>query len=78
MKDFKLSIIMPCYNERDHIGQIVEKVIGSPIKNKEIIVVDDKSTDGSSGFIDDVISPMVTKVIHHKKMGGKERQLGRG
>ena len=44
MKDnkFKLSVIIPCYNEKNSIRTIVEKVLASPVENKEIIVVDDK------------------------------------
>ncbi len=38
-----LSIIIPCYNEENNIVSLVNKVCQSPIKNKEIIVVDDCS-----------------------------------
>ena len=36
-----LSIVIPCYNEEDTIEAIVDKVLRSPVKNKEIIIVDD-------------------------------------
>ena len=36
----KLSIIIPCYNEENNIQTIVEKVLQSPIQNKEIIIVE--------------------------------------
>ena len=49
--NYKLSIIMPCYNEKDHVGEIVRRVLKSPIKDKEIIIVDDKSTDGTSEYL---------------------------
>ena len=42
----KLSIIIPCFNELNTIDLIVKKVKNSPYKNKEIIIVDDFSTDG--------------------------------
>ena len=45
MENVKLSIIIPCYNERENIIKILDKVDESPILNKEIIVVDDMSTD---------------------------------
>ena len=42
-----VSIIIPCFNERDTIQLIFEKVNSSKINNKEIIIVDDCSDDGS-------------------------------
>lgn len=75
---YKLSIIMPCYNEKDHVGEIVRRVLKSPIENKEIIVVDDKSTDGTSEYLDEEIAPLVTRVIHHKENGGKGAAIKTG
>ena len=44
----KLSVIIPCYNEKRTIEKIIDKIYKfSNIKNKEIIVVDDGSTDGT-------------------------------
>ena len=40
MQDYTLSIVIPCYNEKNSIRTIVDRVLESPIKNKEIIVVD--------------------------------------
>ena len=40
-EDKVLSIVIPCYNEKDNILNIVKLVQASPIPNKEIIVVDD-------------------------------------
>ena len=42
-----LSIIIPCYNEKNTIKNIIEKVINVKPSNKQIIVVDDYSNDGS-------------------------------
>ena len=44
--DFKLSVAIPAYNERQTIHEIIRRVQASPIP-KEIIVVDDCSTDGT-------------------------------
>ena len=76
--NFTLSIVIPCYNEKDSIHTIVEKVLASPIKNKEIIVVDDKSTDGTSDILDKDIAPLVSKVIHHDVNQGKGGALRTG
>ena len=45
-----LSVIIPCYNERSTVGQLLQHVRDVPI-DKEIIVVDDKSTDGSAAIV---------------------------
>lgn len=76
--NFILSIVIPCYNEKDSIHTIVEKVLAAPIENKEIIVVDDKSTDGTSEILDKEIAPLVSKVIHHKVNQGKGGALRTG
>ena len=76
--NYTLSIIIPCYNEKDSIENIVKKVKEAPVKNMEIIVVDDKSTDGSSEILDTVIAPMVSKVIHHEVNMGKGAALHTG
>ena len=78
LDSYKLSIVIPCYNEKDSIHTIVEKVLASPIENKEIIVVDDKSTDGTSEILDKEIRPLVSKVIHHKVNRGKGGALRTG
>ena len=41
MSEKVLSVVIPCYNEENNIEEIVKRVLASPIKNKEIIVVDD-------------------------------------
>ena len=51
-ENYTLSIVIPCYNEKNSIHTIVEKVLKAPIEKKEIIIVDDKSTDGTSEILD--------------------------
>ena len=45
-----LSVIIPCYNERATVAELLRRVREVPIE-KEIIVVDDKSTDGSKDVV---------------------------
>lgn len=78
LNPFTLSVVIPCYNEKDSIHTIVEKVLAAPIENKEIIVVDDKSTDGTSEILDREIAPLVSKVIHHEVNRGKGGALRTG
>lgn len=76
--DFTLSIVIPCYNEKDSIRTIVDRVLAAPVARKEIIVVDDRSTDGSSGILDTQIRPLVSQVIHHEMNQGKGGALRTG
>ena len=76
--DFTLSIVIPCYNEKNNIHAIVEKVLAAPIENKEVIIVDDQSKDGTGEILDNEIAPMVSKVIHHEANQGKGGALRTG
>jgi len=67
----KLSVVIPCYNEKNTIQNIIEAVINSPYPNKEIIVIDDCSTDGTRTVLEETISGMVDKVIYHESNQGK-------
>jgi len=46
-----LSVIVPCYNERATVAELLRRVKEVPV-DKEIIVVDDASTDGSRDIVD--------------------------
>ncbi len=78
LDEFTLSVVIPCYNEKNSIHTIVEKVLAAPIENKEIIVVDDKSTDGTGEILDREIASLVSKVIHHEVNQGKGGALRTG
>ena len=45
-----LSVIVPCYNERATVAELLRRVKEVPI-DKEIIVIDDRSTDGSRDVV---------------------------
>ena len=53
MENPKLSIIIPVYNEVNTILTVIEKVKKTPF-NKEIIIIDDGSTDGTRELIKDI------------------------
>lgn len=74
----KLSIVIPCYNELETILEIVRKVKAAPVKSKELILVDDCSTDGTKELIRSEIEPMVDKVIYHDLNQGKGAALRSG
>jgi glycosyltransferase involved in cell wall biosynthesis len=50
--DFKLSVVIPIFNEKDTVQKLVETLVGVPI-NKEIILVDDASTDGTREMLEE-------------------------
>jgi glycosyltransferase involved in cell wall biosynthesis len=65
----KLSILIPVFNESQSIAAVVERVQAVPF-DKEIIVVNDASTDGTSDLINKFASDGL-KVIHHVTNQGK-------
>lgn len=69
-----VSIIIPCFNERDTIQLIFEKVKLSKINNKEIIIVDDGSVDGSIDKIKEISQNnhgINLKTVFHSSNQGK-------
>jgi glycosyltransferase involved in cell wall biosynthesis len=74
----KLSIIIPCYNENKSIKDIVSAVLASSVERKEIIIVDDCSTDGTQDILASTIAPLVDKIIFHKRNQGKGAALRTG
>jgi glycosyltransferase involved in cell wall biosynthesis len=74
----KLSIVIPCYNEAKTVRTIIERVRNSPYPDKEIIVVDDCSRDGTRDLLRTQIEPLVDKVIYHESNMGKGAALRTG
>lgn len=78
----KLSIIIPCFNEEKTIFKIIEKVSLAPLPlgwEREIIVIDDGSTDGTRRFLQDVINTNFNiKIIQKAKNEGKGAALKMG
>ena len=74
----KLSIVIPCYNESHTIKLLVERVRNAPVENKEIIIVDDCSTDGTIDVLRKEITPLVDKIIYHETNQGKGAALRTG
>ena len=74
----KLSIVIPVYNEVSTIQTIIEKVRNSPVSPKEIIIVDDCSTDGTTELLKQQLNILVDKVIYHENNQGKGAALRSG
>jgi glycosyltransferase involved in cell wall biosynthesis len=71
----KLSVVIPCYNEAATIEKVIDAVLRAPFPDKEIIVVDDCSTDGTRKILRDLIEPKITKVIYQPVNQGKGAAL---
>ena len=67
----KLSVIIPVYNELPTLEKLIQRVRNSPVSDKEIIVVDDFSTDGTRQLLQDRLHSQVDKVIYQPKNYGK-------
>jgi len=66
-----LSIIIPCFNEKKTIINIINKIKKIKKLKKQIILIDDGSTDGTKDIIKKHLISKVDKVIFHKKNKGK-------
>ncbi len=75
----KLSIIIPLFNEEKTIEEVLKRVVQTetPGFEKEIIVVDDKSTDSSKSKVSQFKAQNL-KIIEHKKNQGKGRAIQTG
>jgi glycosyltransferase involved in cell wall biosynthesis len=73
-----LSIVIPCYNEAGTLAALVDKVLSAPIDDKEVIVVDDGSTDSTPQVLRDSVAPRVAKVLRHEHNRGKGAALRTG
>ena len=71
----KLSVIIPVYNEKETIAEIYSRVKSVDF-DKEIIIVDDSSTDGTADILKS-INDKGTKVIFHERNQGKGAALRR-
>ncbi len=75
---YKLSVVIPCYNEEATIGAILDAVRRAPIPNIEIIVVNDASSDGSRRLLDGTLRDKMDVLIHHELNQGKGAALRSG
>ena len=76
----KLSIVIPVYNEKNLIIDVLKKVNDIKIKGVdiEIIVVDDCSTDGTREILKKDGTKYATKVLYHEVNQGKGAGLATG
>lgn len=73
----KISVIIPVYNESMTIAELIEKVEKVNV-NKEIIAVDDGSSDGSLDILKKIAGEGRIKLIKHNKNSGKGAAIKSG
>ena len=70
---FKLSVIIPCFNEKNTINIILNKIIESlknyKILNYEIIIIDDCSNDGTRELLNKIQDPKIKIFLHDRNQG---------
>ena len=76
MTDACLSVVIPCFNESATIATTLKRVLDSPF-TAEVIVVDDGSTDGSPGIVEDLDDDRV-RVVRQPFNQGKGAAIRRG
>jgi len=72
----KVSVIIPAYNERDTIVETISRVRSSPVE-KEIIVVDDASADGTPELVESLAGPDL-RLLRQPRNQGKGAAIRRG
>ena len=76
-RDFLLSVVMPVYNERQTIEEIIRRVLAVPMRI-QLIVVDDVSTDGTSEILERLQQQLGFTLLKQPRNGGKGAALRRG
>jgi glycosyltransferase involved in cell wall biosynthesis len=74
----KLSVVIPCYNERGTIRTVIERVRSAPVEAIEIIVVDDASSDGTRELLKKELATLVDQALYHETNAGKGAALRTG
>src|SRR4026209_307666 len=77
LTDPLLSVVMPAYNERQTIEEMVRRVLAVPVRI-ELIVVDDGSKDGTRDILTRLAAELPFKLVFQPKNGGKGAALRHG
>jgi glycosyltransferase involved in cell wall biosynthesis len=75
-----LSVIVPCFNEKNTINEVIKAVLNSPYPFKEIIIVDDCSSDGTAEILKGKHenNKDISKIIYHQRNEGKGAAIRSG
>lgn len=75
--DKVLSVIIPCFNEINTIAELIKRVENSSVKSKQIIIIDDCSTDGTREFLKTINNDSII-IIYNDKNQGKGAAISKG
>jgi glycosyltransferase involved in cell wall biosynthesis len=64
-----LSVVIPCFNEAATILDLLERVRSAPVASKQIIVVDDGSSDGTRALLQGLQADDLTVLLHERNRG---------
>lgn len=78
LKDPLLSVIIPVFNEKNTVEEIIDRVNAVPDIRKEVIVINDASTDGTREILDRLAGPKGFKLFHQENNQGKGAAVRRG
>lgn len=73
----KISVVIPVYNEQNTVRQLIDRVQATPY-DKEIVLVDDYSTDGTRDILKEYETKDGFLVVYHDKNRGKGAALRTG
>ena len=74
----KLSVVIPCYNEKNTVAKILDAVRAAPVEDIEIVVVDDFSTDGTRELLQGELRDKIDVLELHEYNQGKGAALRTG
>ncbi len=77
LPDPLVSVVMPVYNERATLEEVVGRVLAVPVRT-EVIAVDDGSTDGCREILDRLAAERGIRVVHQERNSGKGAAVRRG
>jgi glycosyltransferase involved in cell wall biosynthesis len=75
---YKISIIIPCYNEVNTVEEIITRVQNEKLYQKELILIDDGSNDGTVDIIKKKLKTKIDKLIINNKNYGKGYCIRKG
>ena len=73
-----ISVLIPCFNEKETIEEIVKRINDLKNINTEIIIIDDCSNDGTTEILKEKIIDKVSKIIFNESNFGKGYCLRKG
>ena len=71
-----LSVVIPAYNEEQFLPEVLRRVKETPY-DKEIIIVDDASVDGTRNYLNSLNDDNIKVVLHEKNAGKGKRSRGK-